>query len=160
LLVVSPRQVIGALGVAFALALASIGFAACGGSSGSSQEELDRARKEGVAEARQQAKIEKIEGQLKALKNGQANGTTTTPSGGSGSGASGPASCGGDVSVGHATTCEFARDVEAEYRTTIGSGSGTIYAYSPATGRTYAMYCTAGEPHICTGGNEASVYFP
>jgi hypothetical protein len=157
---VVPRRIVPSLGTAFAVTLSSIGLLACGGSSGSSQEEINQARREGASEARQQAKIEKIEGQLKALKHGQANGTTTTPSGGSGSSASGPASCGGDVSVGTATTCEFAHNVEAEYRTAIGSGSGTVYAYSPTKERTYAMYCTAGEPHICTGGNEASVYFP
>jgi len=158
---VRSRQVIGVLGFGCALLLACLGLAACGGSSGSSQEELNRARKEGAAEARQQDKIEKIEGQLKSLKHGQANGTATAPpSGSSETAASGAASCGGDVSVGRATTCEFARNVESEYRSAIGSGSGTVYAYSTATGRTYAMYCTAGEPHVCTGGNEASVYFP
>lgn len=72
----------------------------------------------------------------------------------------GPISCGGDVSVGRATTCEFAHNVEDAYWSTIGSGGGTVEAYSPATGNTYAMYCTAGTPHICTGGREASVYFP
>jgi hypothetical protein len=157
---VVSRQTVLALASAFAATLASIGLMACGGSSGSSQEEINQARKEGASEARQQAKIEKIEGQLKALKHGQTNGETTTPSGASGSASGGPVSCGGDLSVGKATTCEFAGNVEAEYRTTIGSGSGTVYAYSPAKERTYAMYCTAGEPHICTGGNEASVYFP
>ncbi len=154
-----PRRTVLSLGTAFAVTLSSIGLVACGGSSGSSQEEINQARKEGASEARQQGKIEKIEHQLKALKHGQPNGTATT-SGSSEASSSGAASCGGDVSVGEATTCEFAHNVEAEYRTAIGSGSGTVYAYSPTTGRTYSMYCTAGEPHVCTGGNEASVYFP
>lgn len=153
------RQAALSWGTALAVVVLSLSLAACGGGSGSSQEEINQARKEGASEARQQGKIEKIEHQLKALKHGQPN-ATTTPPGSSETGSSGPVSCGGDVSVGKATTCEFAHNVEAEYRTSIGSGSGTIYAYSPATGRTYAMYCTAGEPHICTGGNEASVYFP
>jgi hypothetical protein len=157
---VVPRRTVLALGTAFAVALSSIGLMACSGSSGLSQEEINQARKEGVAEARQQGKIEKIEGQLKALKHGQTNGETTTPSGGSGAASGRPVSCGGDLSVGKATTCEFASNVEAEYRARVGNGSGTVYAYSPAKERTYAMYCTAGEPHICTGGNEASVYFP
>jgi hypothetical protein len=32
-------------------------------------------------------------------------------------------------------------------------------AFSPATGRSFEMYCTAGATRICTGGNDASVYF-
>lgn len=30
----------------------------------------------------------------------------------------------------------------------------------PARNRYYTMYCTAGTPHECTGGNHAAVYFP
>lgn len=149
-----------ALGSALTVVALSVGLLACGGSSGSSQEELDRARREGATEARQQAKINEIQHQLKALKHRQANGAPTTTSGSVGPSSGGPISCGGDLSVGKATTCEFARNVEDEYRSEIGEGSGTVYAYSPATGRTYAMYCSAGTPHVCTGGNEASVYFP
>ncbi len=39
------------------------------------------------------------------------------------------------------------------------SGSGILDVYSPTTGQTYRMYCTSGAPHVCTGGNGASVYF-
>jgi hypothetical protein len=35
-----------------------------------------------------------------------------------------------------------------------------VSAYSPTTQQSYAMSCTAGEPHVCTGGNNAAVYFP
>jgi hypothetical protein len=50
--------------------------------------------------------------------------------------------------------------VEADYYNEIGSGSGSVYSYSPTTGQYYTMYCSAGAPHVCTGGNDASVYFP
>ncbi len=142
------------------IAAAAIALSACGGS-GTSQDELDRARSEGEAQARQQAKIEGIEKQLKSLKRGhgqppsQPSGTTA-PTGTIGSGTN----CGGGLSVGPSTTCAFAQNVESDYFSEIGSGSGTVVSYSPVTGRYYSMYCTAGAPHECTGGNNASVYFP
>jgi hypothetical protein len=147
---------------AAALAVLALSFAACG-SSGASQEELDRARREGIAKARQQAKIEGIEKQLKSLKkNGHAPNAAnpTAPPSGSVPSSSGSTSCGGSLSVGANTTCGFAANVEADYYAEIGSGSGTVYSYSPTTGQYYSMYCSAGAPHVCTGGNDASVYFP
>jgi hypothetical protein len=65
--------------------------------------------------------------------------------------------CGGGVVVGPNTSCGFARNVQAEYERT---GSGVLSVFSPATGRTYRVYCTSGSPHACTGGNNAAVYFP
>jgi hypothetical protein len=140
------------------LAVVALALASCG-SSGASQDELNEARTEGAKEAQQQAKIEKIEGQLKSLKHGhgapnQANTSgSSAPTGGSGN-------CGGSLSVGPNTTCAFAENVEYEYFAEIGSGSGTVTAYSPVTEKIYSMYCSAGEPHECTGGNDATVYFP
>jgi hypothetical protein len=152
----SLLQIFGAIAVFVTLALS---LAACG-DSGASQEELDRARKEGVAKARQQAKIDDIEKQLKSLKkNGRAPNSIPQP-GGTGSSSGGPSSCGGGLSVGPNTTCGFAVNVEADYYSEIGSGSGSVYSYSPTTERYYTMYCSAGAPHVCTGGNDASVYFP
>jgi len=143
--------------VAFALSLS-----ACGGDSSASQEELDRARNEGVAKARQQGKIQDIEKQLKSLKkNGSSNQGPPPPSGSSTtSSTGGSASCGGFLSAGPNTTCGFAANVEADYFSEIGSGSGPVYSYSPTTGQYYSMYCSAGSPHVCTGGHDASVYFP
>jgi len=140
------------------LVLAALFFAACG-SSGTSQDELDQARTEGAKEAKQEAKIEQIEHQLKSLKHGHGapsrsnTSTSSVP-------ASGGSSCGGGLSVGPNTTCAFAENVEYEYFAEIGSGTGTVEAYSPVTEKLYRMNCTAGEPHECTGGNNASVYFP
>jgi hypothetical protein len=143
-----------------AIAAIAIAFAACG-DSGASQEELDRARREGVAKARQQAKIDDIEKQLKSLrKNGSASQGSPPPSAASTTSSGGSTSCGGSLSVGPNTTCGFAANVEADYYSDVGTGSGTVYSYSPTTGQYYTMYCTAGSPHVCTGGHDASVYFP
>jgi hypothetical protein len=142
--------------------LATLALAACGGSSGASQDEINEARTEGAKEAKQQAKIEQIEHQLKSLKHGHGapNQTNTSGSTAAAPAASGGSSCGGSLSVGPNTTCAFAENVEYEYFSEIGSGSGSVVAYSPVTEKLYTMYCTAGEPHECTGGNNASVFFP
>lgn len=149
------------LGFVAAFTVLSTLVTACG-DSGTSQEELDRARREGAAKAHQEEKINDIEKQLKSLKkNGRTSQGSPPPPSESGSVASeGSTSCGGSLSVGPNTTCGFAANVEADYYSEIGSGSGTVYSYSPTTGRYYSMYCSAGTPHVCTGGNDASVYFP
>jgi hypothetical protein len=64
--------------------------------------------------------------------------------------------CGGGLSVGPNTSCGFAENVRAAYQR---SGSRVISADSPTTGRNYTMYCTSTSPHVCTGGNNAAVYF-
>jgi hypothetical protein len=64
--------------------------------------------------------------------------------------------CGGGLLVGPNTSCAFGSNVqEAYYR----FGAGWIRVFSPVTGRTYNMYCTSGSPVVCTGGNNAAVYF-
>jgi hypothetical protein len=65
--------------------------------------------------------------------------------------------CAADLVVGPNTSCAFAENVQAEYYT---SGAGWISVYSPVTNRSYNMYCTGTSPHVCTGGNNAAVYFP
>lgn len=144
--------IFGVFGLAAALS-------ACG-SSGASQDELNEARTEGAIQGKQQAKIEGIEKELKSLKHGgHAPNRPNTYSPGTTAGSNG-SSCGGELSVGANTTCAFAENVENDYFAEIGSGSGSVVSYSPVTGKLYTMYCTAGEPHECTGGNNASVYFP
>lgn len=64
--------------------------------------------------------------------------------------------CGGGLTAGARTSCPFAENVRATYAQ---SGSGVLDVYSPTTGQTYRMYCTSGSPHVCSGGNGASVYF-
>jgi hypothetical protein len=65
--------------------------------------------------------------------------------------------CGGGLLVGPNTSCAFAANVETTYYRV---GGGWISVYSPVTGRNYRMFCTDGSPHVCTGGNDAAVYFP
>jgi hypothetical protein len=130
--------------------------AGCGGSDNPSQAELSQARKEGAHRARQGEQIRQLERRLAHRRNGgQAQGTPSAPS--APPPQQGTSSCGGGVSVGPNTSCAFAQNVAAAYRS---SGQSPIEVFSPTTGQTYTMSCTAGSPHVCTGGNNASVYFP
>ena len=101
-------------------------------------------------------KIEQIEKQLKALKKGNESNGSNAPALGS----TNVSSCEKELYVGPNTTCGFATNVRNDYYSEIGSGTGAVDSYSPTTGSVYSMYCTAGAPHVCTGGNNASVYFP
>ncbi|HUB36539.1 MAG TPA: hypothetical protein VL972_06915 [Solirubrobacteraceae bacterium] len=77
--------------------------------------------------------------------------------GGTGSAGGGQSACGDQLSVGPDTTCSFAENVRQTYE---HNGPGTYAVYSPVTQRTYTMTCSAGTSVVCTGGNNASVYFP
>lgn len=154
------------IGVAAAIACAFVvALAGCGGSSGPSKEELKEAEHAGAERAQQHEKIHQIEKQLGELRHG---GSHKAPNEQPAAESSGPApestsssgNCVGSLSANQYTTCGFAENVEAAYFAEIGSGSGTVVAWSPTTERDYSMYCTAGEPHVCTGGNEAEVTFP
>ena len=70
---------------------------------------------------------------------------------------SGETACRNELAVGPDTTCAFAENVRSAYD---GTGPGTVMAYSPVTNRSYAMSCSTGDAVVCTGGNNASVYFP
>jgi hypothetical protein len=144
------------------LAALSLGLSACG-DSGASQDEIEAARKHGAAKARQQLKIRQIQKELRELKkgkSGESGGSASSPSPAPESSVATSGNCGGSLSVNEHTTCGFAENVEDAYYSEIGSGSGVVYAYSPTTHQGYSMYCTAGSPHECTGGNDAAVYFP
>jgi serine/threonine protein kinase len=67
-------------------------------------------------------------------------------------------SCGGDLSVGPVTSCPFGQAVESAYDSSSG-GTTDVRAYSPVTNQWYVMHCTGGTPHVCSGGNHATVYF-
>jgi hypothetical protein len=70
----------------------------------------------------------------------------------------GQTSCGGGLSVGPNTTCSFAQNVEAAYRS---NGPGTVDVFSPVTNQTYSMTCNnQSSGVVCTGANNATVYFP
>lgn len=64
--------------------------------------------------------------------------------------------CGGGTYAGPNTSCAFARNVRAEHER---AEEAVIDVFSPTTGRTYRMYCTGGATNVCTGGNNASVWF-
>lgn len=65
--------------------------------------------------------------------------------------------CGNELTVGPDTTCSFAENVRSKYEQ---EGPGTYEIYSPVTEKTYSMTCSGGAPVVCTGGNNAAVYFP
>ncbi len=97
------------------------------------------------------------------------SGATSSGSGGGGgatpgtayappSGGGGQTPCGGGLSVGPNTTCAFAENVRSAYG---ASGPGTVAVFSPVTNQTYSMTCNnQASGVVCTGGNNASVYFP
>jgi len=64
---------------------------------------------------------------------------------------------GEQVYAGADTSCPFALNVEAAWA--VSGATGYVTAYSPVTGLNYTMYCTGGDPTVCTGGNNASVQF-
>ncbi len=134
----------------------------CGGSDdgSASQAEIQQAREQGAAKARQQAKLRRLERQVQQIKKGQKKPSTTNGGAPTSSTSAGSSSCGDDLSVGPATTCGFGTNVRSDYYNEIGAGAGTVVSYSPTTGETYTMTCSSGAPHVCTGGNNASVYFP
>ncbi len=136
---------------------------ACGG--GASDEELDQARQEGAQQAREQAQIKALEEKVKELEE-EGGADSTTYSGGtdaSGSGGtevgSGPVTtCAPGVQVAANTSCAFAMNVAGEYGS--NPGAATISAFSPTTGKSYTMTCSAwsGGGTVCRGGNNAAVF--
>lgn len=151
-------------GIAIVVAGALLfGGAAIGcGDDSPSQEELREAREEGAQAARLRELERKLR-QQERKQNGGGGGSgaaaapaSSSPPPSSPPPSSGGTSCGGDVSVGPNTSCPFAHRVRSAY-----PGSDAPFdVYSPVTGRTYTMRCSTSSPHACTGGNNASVYFP
>lgn len=69
----------------------------------------------------------------------------------------GKSSRGASVYAGNSdTSCEFALKTAETYHA-VGNGSAPFDVYSPVTGRTYSMRCTAAGS-VCQGGNNALVY--
>jgi hypothetical protein len=161
----------GRLGVASVIVvlIASVAVSACGGG-GASQEEIARAEKHGRQYRAEKEKERRLEREIDELKKERQREkkqeqkqrrTPTTPSATAQVAApeSERTSCGGSLEVGPDTTCGFAENVRAEYEYEIGTGPGTVLAYSEANDELYEMNCTAA-PHECTGAISASVYFP
>jgi hypothetical protein len=62
----------------------------------------------------------------------------------------------GPVFVGTDTSCPFAKNVAKAWMNSNGSA---VQAFSPVTGKSYAMRCTGKSPHVCRGGINALVVF-
>jgi hypothetical protein len=152
----SMRRACGLSIVVCGLLLASVALAACGSDSGTEQR-IARERRDAAHQARQEERLKQLERQLKEQKSSRAG------SGGSGSAPAQSSlpgrSCGGSgLSANQNTSCPFAEEVRAAYQR--GGGSSSVEAFSPVTGQTYTMNCSTGSPHVCTGANNATVYFP
>ncbi|HEY7152311.1 MAG TPA: hypothetical protein VH391_11585 [Solirubrobacterales bacterium] len=155
---------LGAVGAACLAVL--VGAAGCG----SGGDDNGAAVQQRLQNAREQAaNQQKLKDKLKSLQNqvqhqAQSGGATTTTTTGSTTSAasppSGSSSCGGDLSVGPNTSCSFAVNVRDAYEKS-GGGNVIVKAFSPATNVTYEMACgSTGNQVVCTGGNNASVFFP
>src|SRR3984957_4573307 len=66
----------------------------------------------------------------------------------------------GGISVNSVTSCPFAENVESAWESS--GDASSVTAFSPATGLTYTMSCTASGTgyEVCSGGNGAYVEFP
>jgi hypothetical protein len=149
------------------------------GCSKTSQEDLDKAKAAGASEeaaklkqktleeeqARLAAEVKRLQAEASKSASATATATTSTATvtqtvqGGTGQQGTGTkgTSCGGNLSVGPNTTCAFAANVRAAFYAA-GGGNVNVDVYSPVTGRYYTMYCVAGVPSVCRGGNNAVVY--
>lgn len=154
------RVAVKALRATFAvIVLASI-LVGCGGSDEATEERIARERREPQELGRQKERLRQIENRVREGRRGDGAGSPGSPPAPVQPQApsSGLKSCGDGVSANSNTTCPFALNVKEAY---FDSGqSDTIDAYSPQLGRSFTMSCSAGSPHVCTGGANAEVRFP
>ena len=151
-----------------------LALAACGGSSGASQEEIAQAEKHGREVRAEKEKERKLEREIQKLKKERQeekkrkkekqtaqpdHGADPEPSPVPAPSTPSGTDCGEGVIAGPETSCGFALETRNEYETYIGSGPGTVEAYSAANETWYSMTCT-GAPHACSGAISATVYFP
>jgi hypothetical protein len=158
-------------------AFAALGLAACGGG-GASKEEIAQAEKHGRQDRAEKEKERKLESEIQQLKKErqaekkrkrekERKRNTSQPDHGATAAAPAPpqssapegTDCGEGVVAGPETSCGFALETRNEYEAYIGSGPGTVEAYSEANETWYAMSCS-GAPHACSGAISATVYFP
>lgn len=159
------------LAAVLAAALAAVTLSGHAGGSSKGAAEIAQARRETAFHVHREERLRGIEGQLRRIRHGrpavrvEVEGAAVAPSQGSGAVAPAPSpsydytgTCGNGISVNAVTSCPFARNVQRAYYEEVGSGAGSVEAYSPVTHRTYLMTC-GGAPHECTGGDNAVVYF-
>jgi hypothetical protein len=140
-------------------------LAACGDDDSATEARIERERREAARIARQEEKIKQLEREAREARkerNRNRNKSDGSSGGSGSSGSSGALSkeCGGSVSANNVTSCPFAQEVRNAYFRDIGSGGGTVSAYSSARSQYFDMSCTGGSPHSCTGGQGAEVRFP
>lgn len=144
---------------------------------GADAQELAKAREAGAAQASAaaasqaaaskqaelEAKVKELEEQASATS-APAPATTAAPTTAPARQQPEPAappgtSCGNNLSVNSATTCQFAQRVYSDWLSA-GGGSASFYSYSPVTQTSYWMSCTQGVTTVCRGGinNNAVVY--
>lgn len=152
-------------------AVLMLGLTACGGggaspeTTGPSARQIAIYKRQGAQHVHKEERLRKLERELKHIKRG---GTAVSPQVPRVESTPGPTpapavptteTCGGELTVNSDTSCPFAEAVEKAYYEEVGSGGGTVEAYSPVTEKLYSMSCS-GSPHECVGGNDAVVYFP
>lgn len=146
---------------AIALGLLAITLAGCGGSDGSQELEdarregvaLERARQQELAKQREQQRLQRRIDQLERQQRADRQQRRTPVASSSGGGTT----CSSGLAVGPNTSCPFAEEVRSAWYGA-GGGNATLNVYSPVTGRYYTMSCAAGITTVCRGGNNASVY--
>jgi hypothetical protein len=158
----TPAASQGARRAAVLLAFGAVSAAAAGCGSGvdvartlDNQEQIRQARSEGARNER----IKQLERKLRDQKDSDRPAIVASAGASTSGSTSSSKSCGDGITAGPVTTCEFARNVRDEYFSH-GGGDISVTVYSPVTGKTYVMSCHTGTSHTCTGGNNASVYFP
>ena len=138
------------------------GAAGCDVGGGDGDDDVRQAREEGEQAGRDRERLRDLENKLREQeKQKDKGGSEDRPSGG-GSPPAAPSgkNCGGGLTAGPNTSCAFASNVRDAYADAGGEGTIEVLVYSPTTDKEYGMTCTGGSPHVCTGGNNASVSFP
>jgi hypothetical protein len=127
-----------------------------GGCATDNSDREQRIREEAERQGRQEERLRQLEDEVKQQRKGggSATGATTTTTPNTAASKQ-TGNCGGGIVTNSNTTCDFARNVAAEYGKQ--SGAGTVSAYSPATGKTISMSCEGASPVVCTGGDNARV---
>jgi hypothetical protein len=165
------RYLVRGIVVVGVVCLFGTGLAACGG--GASKAEIAEAEKHGRQEKAEKEKERKLEREIQKLKDERReekkrkkekqtqpdHGAAPEPSAPPAPSTPSGTDCGEGVVAGPETSCGFALETRNEYETYIGSGPGTVEAYSDANETWYSMTCTAA-PHACSGAISATVYFP
>jgi hypothetical protein len=154
-----------AMGTALLLGLSACGGGGSSSETGPSPQQIARYKKLGALHVHKEVRLRRLEKELRQVKHGgpavsaQVPRVESNPVPTPAPAVPTTETCGGELTVNSDTSCPFAEAVEDAYYEEVGSGGGTVEAYSPVTEKLYSMSCS-GSPHECVGGNNAVVYFP